>query len=261
MHIHRIDNHLAGIFEHHGNAPLHAGLDLSNTPIRAVRMADKHTGFKKFRFHCHGRLLFFGGAMNAPPRALNDLIGSRICHDLISPIGAISNGVELISMNTTTAGPELSLINDSVDGANAKIRYFRIAFGAAKPGQMVNRSEIVNILADTTRGSRLVIEWTPEMAQDRTQVKLALLLLMCFETALPWGGRVQVKAIGDQWAISAKADQIKIDPGLWRKLSDTGDQTPSEPANVQFALAGLFAQDLGRNLGVDVSANSVRVRF
>jgi histidine phosphotransferase ChpT len=199
--------------------------------------------------------------MNASPRALNDLIGSRICHDLISPIGAISNGVELISMNATTAGPELSLISDSVDGANAKIRYFRIAFGAAHQGQMVNRSEVVNILADTTRGSRLVIEWAPESAQDRTQVKLALLLLMCFETALPWGGRVQVNAIGDQWAINAKADKIKIDPDLWRKLSDTATDTPSEPANVHFALAGLFAQDMGRSVNVDVSETSVRVRF
>jgi len=224
-------------------------------------MADKHAGFKKISCGIYAVLQFAGGAMNASPQALNDLIGSRICHDLISPIGAISNGVELISMNATTAGPELSLISDSVDGANAKIRYFRIAFGAARPGQMVNRSEIINILADTTRGSRLVIEWTPEAAQDRTQVKLAFLLLMCFETALPWGGRVQVNAIGDQWAINAKADQIKIDPDLWRQLSDTGTQTHSEPANVHFALAGLFAHDMSRSVKVDVSETSVRVRF
>jgi histidine phosphotransferase ChpT len=59
------------------------------------------------------------------------LIGSRICHDLISPIGAIGNGVELLLMEASGKGPELSLISESVAAANARIRFFRVAFGAA----------------------------------------------------------------------------------------------------------------------------------
>lgn len=63
------------------------------------------------------------------------LVGSRICHDLISPIGAISNGVELIGMTQGTDGAEMSLINDSVQNANARIRFFRVAYGSATPEQ------------------------------------------------------------------------------------------------------------------------------
>ena len=59
------------------------------------------------------------------------LIGSRICHDLISPIGAIGNGVELMMMDGTAKTPELALIAESVANANARIRYFRVAFGSA----------------------------------------------------------------------------------------------------------------------------------
>ena len=59
------------------------------------------------------------------------LVGSRICHDLISPIGAINNGLELLGMSGDMSGPELELISDSVANANARIRFFRIAFGAA----------------------------------------------------------------------------------------------------------------------------------
>ena len=59
------------------------------------------------------------------------LIGSRICHDLISPIGAINNGIELIEMGSTASTPEMTLISESVVNASARIRYFRIAFGAA----------------------------------------------------------------------------------------------------------------------------------
>lgn len=53
------------------------------------------------------------------------LIGSRICHDLISPIGAINNGLELLGMSDTPEGPELELISESVGNASARIRFFR----------------------------------------------------------------------------------------------------------------------------------------
>ena len=60
------------------------------------------------------------------------LISSRICHDLISPIGAINNGLELLGMSGQSLDtPEMSLINESVQNASARIRFFRIAYGAA----------------------------------------------------------------------------------------------------------------------------------
>jgi histidine phosphotransferase ChpT len=59
------------------------------------------------------------------------LIASRICHDLISPIGAIGNGMELMALSSgqEQSSPELDLISQSVENANARIRFFRIAYG------------------------------------------------------------------------------------------------------------------------------------
>lgn len=199
--------------------------------------------------------------MNAPQRSLTDMIGSRICHDLISPIGAISNGVELMTMGNSGVGPELDLISESVDNANAKIRYFRIAFGAASPGQRIGRSEIVGILAEKQRDNRLLIDWQPDSDLDRTQVKLTFLLIMCFETAMPWGGRVTINAIGDQWAISGQADQLKIDPELWAGLTQNGASETAKPATVHFPMAAMVANDIGRELRFESSATKIRVRF
>ena len=78
------------------------------------------------------------------------LIGSRICHDLISPLGAIGNGVELLEMSSAGASPEMALISESVASANARIRFFRIAFGAAGSGGSVAAAEIRSILAAMT---------------------------------------------------------------------------------------------------------------
>ena len=92
--------------------------------------------------------------MTNSPSDLNDLIGSRICHDLISPLGAISNGLELLAMSQDMSGPEVSLISESVDNANARIRFFRIAFGSSSPGQMTGANEIASILRDMSSGCR-----------------------------------------------------------------------------------------------------------
>ena len=83
---------------------------------------------------------------------LNALIGSRICHDLISPLGAIGNGIELLTMSGMSAAPEITLISESVDNANARIRFFRIAFGAASADAVTSHSEVTGILADVYRG-------------------------------------------------------------------------------------------------------------
>ena len=59
--------------------------------------------------------------------SLATLIGSRICHDLISPIGAINNGLELLELTGGAQGPEMDLISNSVEHAEARIKFFRIA--------------------------------------------------------------------------------------------------------------------------------------
>jgi histidine phosphotransferase ChpT len=72
------------------------------------------------------------------------LVSSRICHDLISPIGAINNGLELLNMSgASPVGPEMQLICDNVKSASARIRFFRIAFGAASDDPVV-RNEVTD---------------------------------------------------------------------------------------------------------------------
>ena len=192
---------------------------------------------------------------------LTSLIGSRICHDLISPLGAISNGVELLSMNGAPIGPEMSLISESVENANARIRFFRIAFGAASAAQAVGQSEIKSTLHDMSRGGRLVIDWQPQGDQNRRQVKLAFLLLQCFETAMPWGGHVSISAVGEQWAIYGQADKMRIDPDIWQVLSGGSSKDDINAAQVHFALAPVAAHEIGRTLTIEHSDNSARIRF
>jgi histidine phosphotransferase ChpT len=187
------------------------------------------------------------------------LIGSRICHDLISPIGAITNGLELLDMSGAASGPEMELIADSVGNAGARIRFFRIAFGAASD-QPLSRSEVCTVLEDVNRGSRMVTRWGPLEPQPRGDVRLAFLAILCCETALPFGGEIQVVCENGRWTIEGRGDRLITDPDLWKVLEVPGS-APVTPAQVQFALLPELLRDEGRSLRSELTDDMVSLHF
>jgi histidine phosphotransferase ChpT len=190
---------------------------------------------------------------------LSALIGSRICHDLISPIGAIGNGVELMLMDGAAKGPELSLISESVSNANARIRFFRVAFGAAGGDARIARTEVQSILADMARGGRTRIDWVSSTDLDRREVKLAFLAIQCLETSMPWGGRIVVEQ-ADRWIVTGQAARLKIDLALWDMLS-TRALNGVTAAHVHFAVLPDEIERQGRRLTVTLSDSEARIAF
>lgn len=188
------------------------------------------------------------------------LIGSRICHDLISPIGAINNGLELLEMAGGGTGPEIDLISESVGNASARIRFFRIAYGAASDHPL-GRAEVVSILKDNMGGGRLEVAYGPLDPQPRWGVRLAFLALQCIETALPYGGRIEISCDNGTWCLTGHAEKTSVEPALW-SLLDGGLVQDLAPAHVQFALLPQVAQDAGRKVDVTIVENghvSIRI--
>lgn len=189
------------------------------------------------------------------------LVGSRICHDLISPIGAIGNGMELLSLTDGDTSAEMSLISDSVDSANARIRYFRIAFGATSADQRIGRSEILSILAATAKGGRFTYFWQPEGDQLRQLVRCAFLGLQCIETALPLGGDIHINHDGDTWSLTGEGRRVNIDQPLWDSLTDRETDFSHSPAQVQFALLPEILAERGRSLHLDLQETGIKMQF
>ena len=185
------------------------------------------------------------------------LIGSRICHDLISPLGAIGNGVELLSMSGAGGGPELALIADSVANANARIRFFRIAYGAAA-GE-VTEAEIRSILTGMAEGGRVAIDWRIAGPVSRARAKLAFLALQCLETALPFGGKIAVAAADAVWEARAEGARLTVDAVLWANLSAAASDPAIAPAQLQFALLPVEAGPGG--IDWRQTGDSVTIRF
>jgi histidine phosphotransferase ChpT len=198
-----------------------------------------------------------------PPDQIADLgalVGSRICHDLISPLGAIGNGVELIALTGQEPSPEISLIAESVESANARIRFFRVAFGAAGDEQTIGAQEVAVIVGGISRTGRHRIDWTAGGA-GRQEVKLAFLLVLCLESALPWGGDIRVSRSGETWTVEGTADRVKRDRALWDALGDPAAPLAVSSSEVEFPLARDAALRLGRRIAVSTGERGIAVSF
>ncbi|PIB25959.1 hypothetical protein BFP76_13325 [Amylibacter kogurei] len=167
---------------------------------------------------------------------ISSLISSRICHDMVSPVGAIRNGLELLEMSGIAPSIELDLINQSALNANARLSFLRIAFGDAGAGSMLSQTEIIAIIDNYYKNKRVQVDWQVARDQPRPQIKILLLLLMCFETGLPYGGEILVRKADSNWAVSANDERAAFDSPQWDGMI-TGQDIALSSATVHFELA------------------------
>lgn len=175
------------------------------------------------------------------------MIASRICHDLVSPMGAVGNGLELLELSQTTSGPELDLISQSIASATARLRFYRIAFGTVSAEQMISRGEILSVLSELGQHQKQNFYWENTTDLSRRQVKLSFLLIMCLEAALPWGGDIHVRDFPGGVELLATSERVKIDDELWAAVAERRPCIDMSSARIQFAvaIAELIAQSAG----------------
>lgn len=192
---------------------------------------------------------------------LSTLLGSRICHDLLNPLGAIGNGLELLTLSGHQAGPEMDLVTASVTHTLARVKLMRLAFGGACAEQTVGRAEVLETLDAAAHGGRLGYAWNVEGDAPRRDVRTALLAIMCLETALPVGGDIIVAREGARWSIEARHPRLNLDPALWRPISKGEAPENISPAQVHFALLPPMAAEAGRSLALTHGADWVKISF
>lgn len=195
---------------------------------------------------------------------LAQLLGSRLCHDLVSPLGAIGNGVELLEMSPEFPGigasPELMLIAESVAAARARIQLFRVAFGQAQGDQRVSRASLAQLLDGFSGQGRLRVQLEAEGDFARVELRMIMLAMMCLESALPWGGAVTVVHDGGRWRLVGQADRVKQDPALWAWLGGDDPRTPA-PSEVHFALLAQALADANRQPAWDMDEKGAEIAF
>lgn len=193
--------------------------------------------------------------MNISPTDFASLLCSRLCHDLLSPVGALNNGIELLA---DEHDPEmrarcLELLSESAKASANKLKFFRLAFGAAGGfGETVDTREahaaIEGLFGDN---HRIQIGWmVDDPVLPKTAIKVLLNLALIAGDALIRGGQLDIGAeiTGGNIEIVVRADgaRIVLDPELRSALAGGRDELPITPrAAAAFLVHALVTQGGG----------------
>ena len=195
------------------------------------------------------------------PVTVAALLGSRICHDLISPMSAIGNGVELLQMQGVTPSMEMDLIFDSLRNANARIRFFRVAFGPADAGQVLPRNETLSILRDLGEGNKFLYDWQPHIDAPRPAVRAAFLIFQCLETLMPRGGTLIAQEDNGRWTIEGSATDFRYDSPYLTLLENPGQAVEITASKVHFLLLPEALTQMGTTLTLARTEGGLRITF
>ncbi|MGE0005779.1 MAG: histidine phosphotransferase ChpT [Parvibaculaceae bacterium] len=142
------------------------------------------------------------------------LLCSRVCHDVISPVGAITNGLELLEVEDDEAmrGMAMELVRKSAKQASAKLKFCRIAFGAAgSAGAIIDMGEAGDVAQAFVGEEKVRLEWlVPRENRPKQQVKLLLNMMLIAMGSIPRGGVVKAEAVDGGFAVRASGEGARI---------------------------------------------------
>lgn len=154
--------------------------------------------------------LSFGCGMTGSE--LSGLIASRICHDLISPVGAISNGLELLEMTPGAGAAETGLIRQSADAATATLKFMRIAFGAPGFEDVMAQTDVARIFVTYLNQGRRTANWEPSAGgMTRSDAQILFLAALSLADTAPTGGALCVETmISEPFSLSLVMHSSRI---------------------------------------------------
>src|SRR3954466_12439974 len=210
------------------------------------------------------------GAIALESLDLAALLCSRVCHDLISPVGAIANGLEVMDegKDEETSKFAMDLIKKSARTASAKLQFCRIAFGAAgSAGAQIDTGDAEKVTRGLMEDEKTKLAWNlPRVLLAKNRVKLLLNMMLLAAQAIPRGGQLTVDPVGEGETIGFKVTSTgtnaKVPQSIPPLLAGAGAprQTPprlgggwAEHPIDPNAIQPFYTSLLAKNCGLDVA--------
>jgi histidine phosphotransferase ChpT len=192
------------------------------------------------------------------------LLCSRVCHDLISPVGAIVNGIEVLDedKDEETRAFALELIKKSARNASARLQFCRLAFGAAgSAGAQIETGDAEKVARGLLEDDKITIAWNlPRELRPKNQVKLLLNMLIVAAGAIPRGGTLTVDSVPGASGFRVDASGLNA-----RVTTTTVDLLAGHPPHtvdahgIQPFYTGILARDCGLVVTAAAEGESVVV--
>jgi histidine phosphotransferase ChpT len=201
------------------------------------------------------------------PLDLAALLCSRVCHDVISPVGAIVNGLEMLDeeKDADMRGFALDLIKKSARTASARLQFCRLAFGAAgSAGAAIDTGDAEKVARGLLEDDRTKLVWNvPRILMAKDKVKLILNLCLIAAAAIPRGG---IMTVNVDSAEPAPRINVEVSGTNVRVASHVPDLLAGKPENnqvdahgIQAFYTGLIARAANMRLSVRADSESARI--
>jgi histidine phosphotransferase ChpT len=181
------------------------------------------------------------------------LLCSRVCHDLISPVGAIVNGLEVLEedKDEETKTFALDLIKKSAGAASAKLQFCRLAFGAAgSAGAQIELGDAEKVARGLIEDGKTTIIWNlPREFVAKNKAKLLLNMLVVATSSIPRGGSLTVDPADGGYRVLASGLNARVNAVTAELLSGS----PAHPVDAH-AIQPLYTGILARDCGLTVAA-------
>lgn len=192
------------------------------------------------------------------------LLCSRVCHDLISPVGAVVNGLEVLeeAKDEETKTFALDLIRKSARNGSAKLQFCRIAFGAA--GVQIDLGEAQTTARGFLEDNKTKLAWNlPRVLSPKNRVKLLLNMLLIAGQTIPRGGQLTVDPIGSGestgFKVSAAGANAKVPPAVSALLAGDAGAEALDAHRIQPFYAGMLAKACGLKVTMTMEGGAVVV--
>ncbi len=182
-----------------------------------------------------------------------ELLSSRICHDIISPVSAISNGVELIEdIGGSVVDEAMKLIGDSVGHASRRLRLFRMAYGRAGSEENLPARDVRQVVEQYMAGGKVKLDWPENAIGDgivasKGALKVIINLIIVGEELLAYGGGISIRSSDDgkKCDIEVTGRNARMSEQIQSALEGNSTVEEITPRSVQSYVTGRFAACFG----------------
>lgn len=197
--------------------------------------------------------------LSSAPDALElaALLCSRVCHDLISPVGAIVNGLEVLDDNPKPEDRDfaLDLIRKSAKTASARLQFCRLAFGAAgSSGAQIDLGDAQAMAKGHIEDGKITLGWNlPRLLLPKNRVKLLLNMLVIAQQTIPRGGTLKIDPVGEGEAMSFRITSSGLNARVPQNIADVLSAPSFSPAADAHVVQPYYTRLLAQACGLKVS--------
>ena len=207
-------------------------------------------------------------AVKLDPLDFAALVTSRVCHDVISPVGAIVNGLEVLEEDKDGSMQEfaLDLIRKSARQASARLQFARLAFGAAgSAGAAIDLADAESVAKGMFLDDKIALTWNaPRALLPKNRVKLLLNLVTLAAGTIPRGGTVHVEVTGEDedatFTLTCQGTNARIPAHVEQLIAGEEGEGGITAHGIQPYYTGEVARAAGMAVTFSLEGDTVTIR-